>query len=268
MSRAGNVLSLPRRILLRGAKSTLRRTSRGKPVPLPTLARLRRFGGRTNILTFRAASVVREGTALTNPYLREHLAQRRFGDWTIAAQAMNLLEREIRKRPPRRVLEFGGGLSTACLARYMAENAPNAQRPVVLSVEEDGDFCAEARALVTELGFADLAHIHHAPLVRKDVGGRSVNAYDLPPDVVADLEREPPDLVFIDGPGMAGGRFARWAVLHTVLPLLPDGFRFYLDDALSDSALEYARLWDELPGVHIAGVALVGHGVLVGEYRL
>ena len=48
----------------------------------------------------------------------------------------------------------------------------------------------------------------------------------------------PTHVVFIDGPGMAGGPFSRWAVLHTVLPLLPGGFRFYLDDALSDSALE------------------------------
>jgi hypothetical protein len=103
--------------------------------------------------------------------------------------------------------------------------------------------------------------------VRKKVAGRSVNAYDLPAVVLAELEAEPADLVFIDGPGMAGGRFSRWAVLHTVLPLLPGGFRFYLDDALSDSALEYARLWAEIPGVNVAGVALVGHGVLVGDYR-
>jgi hypothetical protein len=33
-----------------------------------------------------------------------------------------------------------------------------------------------------------------------------------------------------------------------------------------DSALESAQLWDEIPGVRIAGVALVGHGVLVGEF--
>ena len=103
--------------------------------------------------------------------------------------------------------------------------------------------------------------------MQKDVAGRNINAYDFPEEVLAELRAEPADLVFIDGPGKAGGAFARWAVLLTVLPLLPDGFRFYLDDALSDSALESARLWDELPGVEVEGVALVGHGVLVGEYR-
>jgi hypothetical protein len=149
----------------------------------------------------------------------------------------------------------------------MAENAPGSPRPGVVSIEENADFCAEARALVAELGLDEVAAINHAPLVRKEVAGRSVNAYDLPAVVLAELEAEPADLVFIDGPGMAGGRFSRWAVLHTVLPLLPGGFRFYLDDALSDSALEYARLWAELPRVEIAGVAMVGHGVLFGEYR-
>ena len=203
------------------------------------------------MLTLRAASVVSQGKALANPYLSERLADRTFGDWTISAQAMNLLEQEIRASPPRSVLEFGSGLSTACLARYMAENAPSSRRLAVVSVEENADFRAEARALVAELGLDEFAAIHHAPLVRRNVAGRSINAYDLPADVLAELEAEPADLV----------------VLHTVLPLLPGGFRFYLDDALSDSALEYARLWAELPDVEVAGVAMVGHGVLVGDYR-
>ena len=33
------------------------------------------------------------------------------------------------------------------------------------------------------------------------------------------------------------------------------------------SVLEYARLWAEIPGVSVAGVVLVGQGVLVGDYR-
>jgi hypothetical protein len=218
------------------------------------------------MLTFRAATVVRQGTVLTNPWLSKRLADRRFGDWTISAQAMNVLESEIRARPPRRILEFGSGLSTACLARYMSENAPAAPRPTVVSVEEGADFCAKSRALVSELGLDELTSVHHAPLVPKEIAGRSVNAYDLPQEALAELQAEPADLVFIDGPGKTGGPFARWAVLFTVIPLLPDGFRFYLDDALQDSALESGRLWDELPGVRIAGVALVGHGLLVGEF--
>jgi hypothetical protein len=120
--------------------------------------------------------------------------------------------------------------------------------------------------VVAELHLDELVAVHHAPLLQKDVAGRTVNVYDLPASVLSELEKEPPELVFIDGPGKAGGRFGRWAVLHVVIPLLPRGFRFFLDDALLDSALESAQLWDEIPGVRIAGVALVGHGVLVGEF--
>jgi len=267
VTRAAAARSLPRRALVRAAKSALRGGARGKPVPLSALLRLRRFGGRPNILTFRATSVVRRGTALENPFLSERLANRRLGDWTISAQAMNLLETEIRARRPRRVLEFGSGVSTACLARYMSENGAQGRLPAVVSVEESEDFCEESRALVAELGLGEHASIHHAPLVRKEIGGRTVNGYDLPPKVLGELDAEPADLVFIDGPGNAGGPFARWAVLLTVLPLLSGGFRFYLDDALSDSALEYGRLWEDIPGVEVVGVALVGHGVLVGEFR-
>ncbi len=219
------------------------------------------------MLRFRAAGVVRPGTALANSFLAERLAERRLGDWTISAQAMNLLEREIRARPPRRVLELGSGLSTACLSRYMAENAREAPAPSVVSVEEDADFCAESRTVLEEVGLEGLASVHHAPLVRREIEGRSVNAYDLPAAALAEIAEGRPDLVFIDGPGIAGGPFARWGVLHVVISLLPGGFRFYLDDALSDSALEYGRLWSAVPGVRIAGISLVGHGVLAGEYR-
>jgi predicted O-methyltransferase YrrM len=219
------------------------------------------------MLTFRTASVVRPGTALANPYLSERLADRRFGDWTISAQTMNFLEREIRARAPTRVLEFGSGLSTACLARYMAESAPDLPGPILISVEEDASFCTESRKLIAELGLEELASVHHAPLVTKEVAGRSVPTYDLAATILAELSTTPASLVFIDGPGKAGGPFGRWAVLHAVLPLLRRDFRFYLDDALTDSALESAKRWEDIPGVHIQGVALVGHGVLVGDYR-
>jgi predicted O-methyltransferase YrrM len=180
---------------------------------------------------------------------------------------MNLLEREIRARPPRRVLEFGSGLSTSCLSRCMAGNPSGAPPPYIVSVEENADFCAESRKIVAEHGLDGLASIQHTALVKKEIAGRSVNAYDLPAATLPELEAAPPDLVFIDGPSTAGGRFARWAVMHLVIPLLPAGFRFYLDDALSDSALECAQLWAQVPGVKVADVSLVGHGVLVGEFR-
>ena len=260
------IAALPKRALVRGAKTALRSSSRGRPLPLPALLRLRRFGGGTNMLTFRTAGVVRDSSALANPFLAERLAGRRFGDWTISAQAMNLLEREIRARPPRCVLELGSGLSTACLARYMAENAPGAFRPCVISAEEDVEFCADSRRRLEELGLGGLARVHHAPLVRRELAGKNVKTYDLPVAALAEIEAASPDLVFIDGPSVAGGPFARWGVLHLVIPLLPEGFRFYLDDALSDAALETAELWNEIPGVRIAGVSLVGHGMLVGEY--
>jgi hypothetical protein len=89
LSRTSIAAALPKRALVRGAKTALRRGSRGKPVPLPTLIRLRRFGGRTNMLTFRTASVVRDGTALTNPFLADRLGDRRFGDWTISVRPGN-----------------------------------------------------------------------------------------------------------------------------------------------------------------------------------
>lgn len=151
----------------------------------------------------------------------------------------------------------------------MAESAPDSPGPFVISVEEDASFCAESRKLIAELGLEELASVHHAPLVAKEVAGRSVPTYDLAATILAELEAILQASSSSTGPGKAGGPFGRWAVLHTVLPLQPRDFlfRFSLDDALTDSALESAKRWEDIPGVRIQGVALVGHGVLVGDYR-
>lgn len=151
------------------------------------------------------------------------------------------------------MLEFGSGLSTACLARYMAESAPDLPGPFLISVEEDATFCAESRKLIAELGSEELASVHHAPLVTNEVAGRSVPAYDLAATILAELQASPAGLVFIDGPGKAGGPSDAGRSCTPFSPLLPRDFRFYLDEALTDSAHESAKRWKDIPGARIQG---------------
>ena len=61
---------------MRGAKSALRRGSRGKPVAFGTLLRLRRFGGRRTCSRSERRAWSAPGTALASPYLAERLSDR------------------------------------------------------------------------------------------------------------------------------------------------------------------------------------------------
>jgi predicted O-methyltransferase YrrM len=237
-----------------------------RPAPLSLLAAVRRIGDREDALGSRTEKVKRTGEALANPFLAKRLGDRQFGHWTASAQALNVLEGEIARRPPTRILELGGGLSTACFARYMVEHGDGGAEPALVSIDESDKFGEETGRLLAELKLDGQVSLHHAPLQKQRVAGREVNSYVLPSEVVAELERVPPDLVFVDGPSTAGGKYARFAALVLVLPYLAHGCRFYLDDALRDSALEYAVLWSELEGVDVLGVAFAGHGLLFGLY--
>lgn len=237
-----------------------------RPAPLSLLAAVRRIGVGEDVLSFRTEGVKRTGEALTNPFLAEHLSDRQFGHWTASAQALNLLEREIARRPPKRILELGGGLSTACFARYVVEYCGEAANPAVVSIDESDRFTEETGRLLAELKLEGQVALFHAPLRAQRVEGRDVNSYALSKEVVAELERVPPDLVFVDGPSRSVGKYSRFAALVLVLPYLEQGCRFYLDDALRDSALEYGALWSELQGVDVLGVAFAGHGLLFGRY--
>lgn len=248
-------------------KLVLGRVFRVRPAPLPLLRGLRRIGDRKDGLAPRTELVKRSGRALSDPFLAEHLAEKQFGHWTASAQAMNLLEREIDERRPNRILEFGGGLSTACLARYVDVRTGTEGGPRIVSIDESTEFSGETRQLLVELGLESAATLYHAPLELQHVGGHEALTYVLSSSVIAELERVPPDFVFVDGPGTAAGRYGRYAALVLALPYLADGCRFYLDDALRGSALEYAILWSKLPGIRIRGIAFAGHGLLFGLYK-
>jgi predicted O-methyltransferase YrrM len=231
------------------------------------VTRLRKIGDREDALAPRTASVKRTGRALSDPFLAEQLADREFGHWTASAQVLNLLEREIDERTPKRILEFGGGLSTACLARYaFMRTGPEPEHRIV-SIDESAEFSEETRGLLAGLGLESVAALYHAPLEEQRVGGRETTTYALPTSAIADLEQVPPDFVFVDGPSQMAERYGRYAALVLALPYLADGCRFYLDDALRDSELEYAKLWSEYPGIQIRGIAFAGHGLLFGRYE-
>lgn len=261
-----HLMTLPRRALLRLLKLVLRVVYARRPAPLALLAAVRRIGNGEDALGARAGRVRRTGKALANPFLAGRLGARQFGHWTASAQALNVLEREIAHRPPRRILELGGGLSTACFARYMVEHGQEAAEPAIVSIDESENFREETGRLLADLKLDGQVALHHAPLQKQNVAGREVNSYVLSSEVVAELERLPPDLVFVDGPSHSGGKYSRFAALVLVLPYLAHECRFYLDDALRDSALEYGALWSELPGVDVLGVAFAGHGLLFGRY--
>jgi predicted O-methyltransferase YrrM len=255
--------SLSKRATIRLAKASLPLVYRNSPVPLDVVLGLREFGNRPEIMTLRGA--LTRGESLQNDFLARHLAGTVLGHWTPTAKSLNLIERKIHDSRPMLVLEFGSGISTSCLAQYMREVHGLAGRPLVVTIEEDADRCAETYATAARLGLAEHISVVHAPLEWQMIDGRKTLCYQLPGGIRSLLVDPHPDFLFVDGPAPTSDPLSRFGTLPLVRKFVLPGSLFYLDDALRDKELEVGRLWSTVSDISVEGIFLVGHGLLTGQ---
>lgn len=106
----------------------------------------------------------------------------------------------------------------------------------------------------------------YAPVVPTRVAGVDTSCYDLPdgfPQTV--LRNRQPDLVLVDGP--SGGGNVRFGTIPLVQAWLAPLASFFMDDALRDWELAIADAWEEIDGIYIFGIHLIGKGLLLGQIR-
>lgn len=125
-----------------------------------------------------------------------------------------LILRVVSELPVRRVLELGCGQTTLLL-----DDLARARALDVVTGEHDAAWAARTQQRVRHA-------IRHAPLIERNVYGRSCQTYDVTP---AQLGR-PLDLIIVDGP-VGRNRCSRWGVLEYLEPLLGEDFILLFDDA-------------------------------------
>ncbi len=235
-----------------------------RPVSLRFLEALRGLTAHPDGLSPPFRFTVTSGKELANPFLSEHLSDIDFGAGSLSARTLNHLGQELRRLKPTTVLEFGCGISTVCLARYLTELHGDALAPYVFAVEEDPSYARKTLEQLERLGLAGSARIEVVPLGEQVIAGRHTVCYTLSTQALAALlEDRTPDLIIVDGPALNEG-VSRFGTLCLAQPALRRPARFLLDDALRDRELAIARYWERLAGVHIEGVQLVGKGLLAG----
>lgn len=173
--------------------------------------------------------------ALEDPFLRERLAGRELGVWTLSAHAINLLVSTVRALRPLVAVEFSSGVSTLALAHAMRDLG---EPPWVISVEQDDAHAEATRTMLSDAGLGDAAVVLHAPLEQRD--GHS--AYDLATgDLARHIAGRTVGMALVDGPAAEEG--ARVTTVPMLCPHLLAPCPFLLDDALRDGELLAARTW-------------------------
>src|SRR5437764_487381 len=77
----------------------------------------------------------------------ERLHNVELGLWSMSSETLNFLESEIHRCRPDAVLEFGSGVSTACIARYMQDVHGAASRIYVHSFDQNLESIDKTRQL-------------------------------------------------------------------------------------------------------------------------
>jgi hypothetical protein len=190
------------------------------------------------------------------------LATRELGTWTLGPEAINYLGEEIQQTRPDLILEFGSGISTICLAQFMADRF-GADGPLrVVSIEQSVAFAAETNRQLAAWGLGSVARVLHAELGVQAIGGIRSLCYVIPPELDTLLGAERAQMLVIDGP--SGDDTVRSGTLPLAYPYLAGRARFVLDDAFRPGELQAGERWRGLPGVRIDGIRLIEKGLLTG----
>ena len=241
----------------------LRFVNRNKPVPLSTVLLLRRLSAGPDPLV--PSNLSDDKRELRHPALRQLLAAEQTGAWSLCVRSLNFLEQEIQMHRPRAILEFGSGLSTLCLARFMCDLYGETDRIYVCSIEQNEPVADGTSRRLKELGLDRFVRVVHAPLQRKRIVDREIPCYGISDDDMRDIRALCPDLVLVDGPSAEVG--ARFGTVPLVMEAIAPDARIYLDDAFRDGELGVAKSWLTLLGMELTGVLPTKKGLLVARLR-
>ena len=143
---------------------------------------------------------------------------------------------QIHRRRPKRVVEFGSGVSTVLVARALRELGEDRRLD---SFEHVESWYERTRELLRSAGVEDVVRLHYSPLGRH--AGLEVPWYDV--SVLA-KDETPCDLVLVDGPeGGSREPLARLGGFLALRDRLAPGAVVLLDDAFRKGEREIVRRW-------------------------
>lgn len=163
--------------------------------------------------------------------------------WSLSSSSLVAIAQLLREQAPRRMIEFGCGLSTAVLADYAARRGSTGGSadgsPTVFSVEHDLHWLEITKARLRGLGLLHHVRFIHAPLTVQSFFGDRETAYTFPDDLLQEFA-DGFDFCLIDGPPAQVGRFG---CLPLAAPHLNPGAAILLDDSFRKGEQAVWRRW-------------------------
>jgi hypothetical protein len=203
----------------------------------------------------------RTGKTINDSQVAEVLRSEESTPWRLTDDTINWLIDFLNWKRPQVVLEFGSGISTACLCLVLTRiHGSDGFR--LLSVEQDAGELERTLGRMSKLEGFHSCRVIHAPLVQTLVAERYTFTYDLgmKSDDWAWLGKA--EFILIDGPFAPGP--CREGTLSQVRSHVKPGARFMMDDALRGKELLTGALWAQ-SGISVEGILTLGEGIMIGS---
>jgi predicted O-methyltransferase YrrM len=178
-----------------------------------------------------------------------------YDTWVLGKDSMRFLVALTRALQPKKIIEFGSGLSTRILAGEVAGG-------VIRSFDHSAAYSQRSRAA---LGAQSCdVDVVHRPVALRCIEGKLLPFYRVRARDYAAVRDA--DLVFVDGPP---GSWGREAALYSAFPHMRRGGLLLLDDAARPGERAAAQAWQARLGaaIDVDFLPTLGKGMLVVRKR-
>jgi predicted O-methyltransferase YrrM len=181
-----------------------------------------------------------------------------YDTWVLAKDSMRFLIALIGLAKPRRIIEYGSGVSTRVLCLALDREC------VVRSFDHVEQYASKTRASLNAAARCCDVEVLHRPVGINAYHGKLLPFYRLERNDLAAVTEA--DLVLVDGPP---GKWGREAALYVSFPVMRQGAILLLDDAGRSREQQATDAWKRFFGdaVEFEFMPEIGKGLLLARKR-
>lgn len=157
------------------------------------------------------------------------------GGWSLDVELLDRIAATLSLYESPHVMEMGSGAGTQVLAKLVKNRGGR-----LATLEHDPDWHRQTSSALKRAGLSRTATVYLCPLVAVDTFGVHGRFYDM----ARLMDRDPYDVVIVDGPPTATNPLARVPALPAVSDLLnASSFHVFLDDFERTDEKKAVEIW-------------------------
>lgn len=146
---------------------------------------------------------------------------------------------EIQINNRKNIIEFGSGISTIILAKFIKDNNLNTK---IVSIEDNKGWYDYIKSELIKYDLDEIVSLNYIPLLEEE----GITCWYNKKNVSEIVLNKKFDLILVDGPSGGLGKKARKPALEVIINSLNESFIIFLDDIRRKDEREIINNWESL----------------------